>query len=568
MLNKDKNSKDNKPFQEMYVVYNRKSTDDADNQKNSLEYQRKANIAHAKRGKLPLALNLTIPGFCEKGIIDEKHSGYKEDDNLIINPDGTVQYKIQRAKFLKMAEMLLNKELKGAIILCWDRASRNKQDDLIIKKLMEQGCDIRFSEATYEKTSSGALHMDIDGMFAAHYSRNISEKVRNSNIKLRDEGRCLYTSPIGYLDKGSDHKPLDPEKSKIVKRVFELYSTGEWSFAQLAKWARGQGLTTKPRRKNRTVEERLANVESKTIPIMSHPVDGKSIENILKNPFYIGKIKVPGGYADSTAHQPLIDVGLFLKVQNMLKARCVSFHYIDKDFFTYRTSLRCKCGRAYSPYVQKGITYYRSRCKAGCENPNPNLLETEVHEIIAQALSSIYFTDEELAQIEEKKNLEWDKISTKRNNELEDLNTQRKNVYEDYDYLIKNKITIVRTGIMKIEEIRNEEIRLGELLAKIDEKVQAYSETTEEMLKYIITFSELVKNASLYYKLALDTEKRDIVTQVFSELVFHNKKLLDYKAKEGFDALLGRHNSSKSVLGSPGRDRTCDQSLNRRLLYR
>ena len=61
------------------------------------------------------------------------------------------------------------------------------------------------------------------------------------------------------------------------------------------------------------------------------------------------------------------------------------------------------------------------------------------------------------------------------------------------------------------------------------------------MLQYVVTFSELVKNACLYYKHALDTEKRKMVTQVFTELAFDSRNLAFYKAKSGFDTLLKRH---------------------------
>lgn len=93
---------------------------------------------------------------------------------------------------------------------------------------------------------------------------------------------------------------------------------------------------------------------------------------------------------------------------------------------------------------------------------------------------------------------------------------------------------------MTIENVRAEEGRLTLRLAEIDAKIKAYAETAQEMLHYVITFSELVKNASVYYEFALDSEKREIATQVFSELMFSDKKLVTYKAKEGFEALLNR----------------------------
>src|SRR3989338_6864436 len=182
-------------FKDSYLIYNRRSTDDAENQRNSLVYQRQRNIDYAEREKLPLAKDLTIPGFCTNGVIDESHSAFKQEDEFIITPDGSMQYRILRPKFLTLVRLLQSRQIKGVIFLCWDRGSRNEQDDLLINKLIELGCDIRFADTTYEKTSAGKLHKRVDGMFAAHYSEVISEKVRNAQKKLRDERRVIYSAP-------------------------------------------------------------------------------------------------------------------------------------------------------------------------------------------------------------------------------------------------------------------------------------------------------------------------------------------------------------------------------------
>ena len=558
-----KSQSQNNPFKDQYLIYDRRSMDDADNQKNSLAYQQMKNLEFSYRSSLSIAEGLTIEGFCEAGVINESHSGFKEDEDFIINPDGSIQYNISRPKFLRLIKILKNKEIKGVIFLCWDRASRNKQDDVIIKKLIKLGSDLRFSEATYDKTSSGDLHMDIDGMFASHYSRVISEKVKGAQQKLRSEGKCIYFSPIGYLDKGSDNKPFDDERANLVKRIFELYATGEWSFSQLGKWAGEQGLTTKPVRRKRTKAEILNNVGLETIPKTSRPADHKTIEYILSNPFYIGKVRTGDGYIDGKFHQPLIDIGLYNKVQGVLRDHNVSVHYVDKDFFTYRGLLRCTCSRGFSPYQQKGLNYYRTRCNPDCTNPDKNLTETDVHGLVKQALSRIYFTDDEVREIEIKAKSELGVISEKRNKELDDLHIQRKKVFSDLDYLMNNKLTLLRTNTMTIDDIRAEETRFNLKLAEIDRKIKIYAESAQEMLHYVITFSELVKNASMYYEFALDSEKQEIVSQVFSELVFSDRKLVKYKAKEGFEALLSRN----LVSGSPGRTRTYNPLVNSEALY-
>ena len=340
------------------------------------------------------------------------------------------------------------------------------------------------------------------------------------------------------MDHGSDNKPFDAERAPIVKRIFELYSTGEWSFSQLAKWANLQGLTTKPVRRKRTKQEILTNVTLDTFSKVSLPVTHKTIENILSNPFYIGKIKSKDGFINGKFHSSLIDTVLFNKVQGVLKSRCVSVHYMDMAFSSYRNILKCSCGRAYSPYQQKGINYYRVRCIDGCTNKDKNLRETDVHKILNDLMLTINFTDNEVNEIERRAKSELCAISIKRDKELDDLHVQRKRVYSDLDYLMNNKLTLLRTNTMKIEDMLTEENRLEIKLKEIDVKITAYAETAQEMVKYVITFSELVKNAGMYYEFALDTEKREVLNSVFTELTFANRKLDKYIAKEGFEALL------------------------------
>lgn len=160
--------------------------------------------------------------------------------------------------------------------------------------------------------------------------------------------------------------------------------------------------------------------------------------------------------------------------------------------------------------------------------------------MIQNALAKIHFTDDELKEIEGQAKTQLGIVSTRRNKELDDLHVQRKKAYADLDYLLENKMTLLRTNTMSIQDIKTEEGRFTAKLADIDTKIKAHEESAREMLDYTITFSELVKNAALYYKHALDSEKREIVTQVFSELSFMDGNLVKYTAKEGFGALLER----------------------------
>ena len=77
--------------------------------------------------------------------------------------------------------------------------------------------------------------------------------------------------------------------------------------------------------------------------------------------------------------------------------------------------------------------------------------------------------------------------------EFDDLNAERKRIYADLNYLPKNKISLLRNSTMSIKNIAEEEKKLNKELELIDEKTSAHKEAAGEMLKFIITFSELIK---------------------------------------------------------------------------
>ena len=544
----------------MFLIYTRRSTDDADNQKNSLEYQEVECRKYASSNGLKIAQD-DIGDIVQQGIIKERHSAFK--GSVLSVTDARVEYQIERPKFMQMAHLLLEGKYEGVIVLCFDRISRNEQSDMIVKELIKKhGIKICFVHADYDlNTSSGELHMDIDGMFARHHSRVTSEKVRMTFGKLRSEKRCTYFAPIGYIDKGSDCKEFDPERAQIIKRLFELYATGEWSLSQLCKWAGQHGLSTKPRRRRRTREEIMKGIEIQEQTSM--PIGTSTLQLILTNRFYIGEIRHKDKWMEGM-HPPLIDISLFDQVQEKLKANCVTVQYMDKPFFTYRGLVKCGCGRAYSPYMKKGHTYYCSKCKPDCQNEVRNVREDLLVDQVQMLLDKIHFTDDELKQIEEGAKSGLKKASTKRDAELQDLYLRKKRINEDLDYLKSNKITLLRQGTMSPSEWNAESARLIVEQKEVDALFEAHTQTEEEMLEYVLTVSELAKNASRLYKLATSQEKRRLAHLVFSELVLVDGELASYKAKEEFAPLLER---PRDQVGSRGRVRTDGQFVNSELLY-
>lgn len=528
--------KKNSQNDESYLIYARRSTDDVVHQKNSIDYQVEQCRRFARAQALPIA-NLAVEGFCEAGVVTERHTAFKTAA-LEIGRSGDVKYRIERPKFQRLIAALASGDIRGVICLCWDRLSRNPHDDAIIKDLLGRQVDVRFVQATYDKSSAGALHMDIDGMFAAHYSRVVSEKIRAANSKLRSEGKRTNRSPIGYLDHGPGNKPLDPERAPIVRRLFELYATGEWSIMQLAKWAKLQGLTSKPWRGRRSREEILAGKDNGRSPV-SRPVTEKSVENILNNPFYCGRLRHHGDELPGQ-HEALIRPEIYNAVQRMLHERNTSVQYVDKEFFTYRGLVRCGCSRLYSPYRMKGHTYYRVACRSGCSSSQKNLAEGQLDALVAGMLGRVHLSEEELAQVQARGPEELLRAAERRASAAETRARERLRLERDLTYLSENKITLLREGVYIAAQLSFEVHRLEDEIVQLEAKGQQPAVSEAVMLEAVLKFSELVRLAEQSYGYASASEKRTVATAAFLELVVHDGNVAQVRAKDGFKVLLDR----------------------------
>lgn len=532
-------------YRNHYLIYNRKSTDEPENQKNSIKYQKSENTRFAFREHLSIA-SLSLPGFCVDGIISEKHSGFKEDTILTFDGGGMVQYRIERPKFYQLVQFLNKKYFKGIIVLCWDRVSRNKGDNTVIEKLMKQGVDFRFTLASYDKTSSGALHKDIDGMFAEHHSRVTSEKVSLTMRNNREQGVCTYKAPVGYLNQGiMEHKPIDPVRAPVIIKMFEMYATGEWSLIDLARWSIEQGFTMPASRRRKTVAEKLFEEEDDVlceIEAICRPPSFTTIQKILTNTFYTGKIRGNGGMlVPSISHEPIISQHLFDTVQKALQKKKISAHYIQQLDHPFRGVVRCAdCKRVYTPYLKKGIMYFGCRCSESCSNTKRSINLSFISDTVGAHIQSLWLTQDELMDVNRLEDSDALAIKEQTRQTKVDANERKsKKLKEDLAYLKANKLTLLKAGVYAPQSIVEEEENINQELNKIEEAKSSPEASLHETVEEVIELSERLKNLYFYYEKANSHNKEKIIKIIFSELtVFENE--LKYKGKNGFQALENR----------------------------
>lgn len=527
-------------YRDCFIVANRKSTDEPENQKNSLKYQKAENLRYAEKQGLKIA-PLTLKGFCLDGVMSERHSAFKEDDELIFDKVGTVRFRIERPKFYQLVQWLSKGYFRGAIHLCWDRASRNKADTAIMSKLFKMGVDMRFALTTYDQSSSGKLHMDIDGMFAEHHSRVTSEKVSLTIKNSRVSGLWTHKAPVGYLNPQSmETKPLDPKRARYILRFAELADEG-WTLSQIATWATQQGFSMPPIRRRRTEDEILADEETderKVVEKVSRLANVNAIHRILTNRFYTGKLLTKEGlWVKSRCHKAIIPEELFSRVQLKIRARNKTIRYAADLSLPLRKVIRCgNCARVYSPYTQKGIFYYQSRCQPGCPNPVKNFNFDFISERVSGALNGLWFTEEELSLLDARTGTEIALLESRRHRELEEGEARKRKVREDIAYLNTNRLELLKSGAYTPQAMVEEEARLHGDLSRLQSEEQTSDEAMREAVRSVVRLSELLKSVARLYKLAEPHEKDAIIREIFSELTVSGKTL-SYKCKPGLRPL-------------------------------
>jgi len=247
-----------------------------------------------------------------------------------------------------------------------------------------------------------------------------------------------------------------------------------------------------------------------------------------------------GKYVRSVSHEALIDDELYYNVQQVLKRKKVSAYYTEKLELPLRGMIRCgHCNRVYTPYMQKGIQYFGSRCAATCANTKKSFNIKFLEQEIGKFLDSLIFTDEEQDQLDSATSTDISLFEEKRLKKIEMSDRQKKKIREDLAYLRTNKLQLLKSGVYTPEMLQQEESRLNTSLNAFQEEEIISDLSMQAVMEDIRKLSELLKNGSTFYSEAKSPEKEDIIKIIFSELDVY-EETLRYKCKNGFRALENR----------------------------
>ncbi len=190
---------------------------------------------------------------------------------------------------------------KFKVVVCYklDRISRNLRDFLDITDTLQK-CGVRLACVAHPidtGTAAGRAFVNLMAVFAALEREQSAERVRDRCHAVRRRGGYIGgCTPFGYLARDK-HLVPDPERSAVVKRIFESYLRFG-SLRTVAESLEEQGVTRRD----------------------GHPWTTGNVARILKNRLYSGEIEFEGQIVKA-ANEPLVSKETWEDVQKLLRMR-------------------------------------------------------------------------------------------------------------------------------------------------------------------------------------------------------------------------------------------------------
>ena len=461
-----------------YIIYTRKSTEDDDHQILSIESQFCELREFAAREKLEIVASL-----CEAKTAKEPG----------------------RTKFAEMLKQIEQGKADG--ILSWhpDRLARNAVDGGKIIHLIDRGIikSLKFPTFWFEPTPQGLFMLQIAFGQSKYYVDNLRENVtRGMRQKIRNGVWPLW-APLGYLNnpitRGID---VDTKKANLVKKMFKVYSSGNYTFKETSEWCK------------------KVNLKSN----LDNDIPPGQVQSTLQNIFYIGLMKYKGEVFEGK-HKPLISKKLFDKVQEVLRERGKPRKI--KHNFAFLGLMKCPCSAAITaekkikPSGREYIYYRCTKKKGPC--PEKHFLREE--NLISQIKT--YLQKVSLSSQDTKKvfaELEKDEAKAKEQTKIIVKNLKKE--LAEIEAKLEKLLDVYLTEIISTEEYTGRKQKILTQKLELQEKIKDFE---QKGLSWLEPAREFVLKLNYAEKLRISEnypEMKTFLKNIGSNHILHNQKLI------------------------------------------
>lgn len=455
--------------------------------------------------------------ICRVSSKEQEDTGYSLDAQEKLLQEYADKNKIDVLKIYKISESASGKQARKkfyeilqfikknniTIILCEkiDRLTRNLKDASIISDWVQEdkSHEVHFVKENFIVSQNTKAHenlvWDMKVAVARFYTNNLSEEVHKGQKEKIAQGWLPTKPPTGYQtvgDKGHKIHVIDERTAPLLRKMFEMYATGNYSVVSLEDEMYKLGLRS----------------------VNGNKVLQSRIYKLLQDPFYCGKMRWKGEIYPAK-HEPLISKDLFEKAQSILKRRGKTT-LSSKHNYLFKSKIFCNgCGGVLSWETQKGILYghCNNHLKSRTCSKKTYIKEKEVEEQIDGVFEAIAPKSEAVLKwIEEIiKEENADQVKT-RETEIQRLNGLLLSIRKEKDKYFEatiNREVPLEYCERKINECKVEESVLESALDKVVNQSDEYQE-----LRLII--HDLAFKAKEIYQKATVDEKRLLFSQLFT----------------------------------------------------
>jgi len=258
----------------------------------------------------------------------------------------------ERPALQKLMADIKEGKINCVVVYKVDRLSRSLLDFSQLLEYFEQNniAFVSVTQAFNTNTSMGRLTLNILLSFAQFEREIISERTRDKMAASKKRGKWVGgRPPLGYdIDRINHKLIINPKEAKLVKEIFYLYIEKR-SLLLVATALNKKNILTKS---YVTIENR----NSGGVPFKS-----TSVQSIVKNPFYIGKVRHAGTLYQGE-HERIVSDDIFQKAQEILanNRRERKISGVSSNIGLLNGLLRCKAcdSSMYYIYSRKGANKY------------------------------------------------------------------------------------------------------------------------------------------------------------------------------------------------------------------
>lgn len=291
----------------------------------------------------------------------------------------------------------------------------------------------------------------------------------------------------------------DPERSPLMRKLFECYATGKHSLKDIQHIAKSIGLFS-----------RSGKVLSVAL-----------IQNILSNPFYYGVFRYNGELYEAK-HEPIITKKIFESVQKVMANKSRPKKQRKVAEYPFRGLCVCaECGCAITSETQKGHHYYRCTKKRGvCTQKyvREEDLAGEVNDVLKNVSFPPSWTDKMLARLDAEREQEAQDGTRYAQN----LNSEIAECDEKLEKLLDahlDKLISKEEYVAKKQKLLNRKVEISEQLADFEHSGNYWLEP----MRLFILDSKQAKIIASQENLPA---KRDFLKKIGSNPLLRDRALL------------------------------------------